>query len=196
MPYETTPDPYIDPVTGVLRNILDITTTEALEDAEASITATAIASLSKEPLSGAFDLVHVRVLHRELFHTIYSWAGELRTVEVAKGDTRFANAAVIEMAADGIFAALHTEHLLKDLSSTAYAARLAHYYSEINILHPFREGNGRTQRLFFDLLVRESGYRLAWERIDASENIAACVAAYQGNEERLMRMLAGLVEML
>jgi len=130
----------------------------------------------------------------ELFNAIYSWAGEIRTVEIAKENTRFANSDAIEQAAHELFEKLHAENLLKDFSRDQYVKHLAHYYSEVNILHPFREGNGRTERVFFSQFVAEADYRLAWERLNADENLRACVAAYEGDGSLLAKMLDGLLE--
>lgn len=106
-------------------------------------------------------------LHWELLSTVYAWAGEIRTVEMAKESTRFANSDVIEQAAKELFEKLHAESFLKGLPRQQYITRLAHYFSEVNIFHPFREGNGRTERIFFSQLVAVAGHRLAWERMDA-----------------------------
>ncbi|EDK72806.1 filamentation induced by cAMP protein Fic [candidate division TM7 genomosp. GTL1] len=194
MPYSSVPDPYVDTETGLLKNLLGITSEKKLEDAEADITTAIIASLPDQPALGDFDLDHLKNIHWELFNAIYSWAGEIRTVEMAKGNTRFANSDAIEQAATQLFDELHTEYLLKGLPREQYVNRLAHYYSEINILHTFREGNGRTERVFFSQLVAEAGYRLAWELMNAGENLRACVAAYEGDESILARMLDDLIE--
>lgn len=194
MPYSSIPDPYIDDETGVLRNLLGISSSEELEDAEADITAAVIASIPDKPALGDFNLEHLKNIHWELFNTIYSWAGETRTVEIAKESTHFANSDVMEQAAKTLFDELHNEKLLKDLPRGQYAQRLAHYYSEINILHPFREGNGRTERVFFSQLVAVARYRLAWERMDAGNNLRACIAAYEGDESLLATMLDQLLE--
>jgi cell filamentation protein len=196
MAYSSNPDPYIDFKTGVLKNLLEIMSTEELEAAEADITTAAIASMPDDTTLGDFDLEHLKNIHWELFNTIYSWAGEIRIVEIAKENTRFANSDAIEQAAKALFDELHTENLLDGLSRNRYVQRLAHYYSEVNILHPFREGNGRTERVFFSQLVTIAGYRLAWERMDSDENLRACIAAYKEDEERLAAMLDGLLESL
>jgi cell filamentation protein len=194
MPYSSVPDPYIDSETGVLKNVLGISSSEELENAEADITAAVIASLSDEVALGNFDLDHLKNIHWELFSSIYSWAGEIRTVEIAKENTRFANSDAIEQAANALFEKLHGENLLKGMPRDQYGQRLAHYYSEVNVLHPFREGNGRTERVFFSQLVTVGGYRLAWERMDADENLQACIAAYEGDESKLAMMVDSLLE--
>lgn len=193
MPYSSVPDPYIDDETGVLKNLLGIPSNEELENAEADITASVIASIPDQLALGNFDLDHLKNIHWELFNTIYSWAGEIRTVEIAKENTRFANSDAIAQAAKQLFDELHAENSLKGLPREQYVERLAHYYSEINVLHPFREGNGRTERVFFSQLVAEAGYRLAWERLDADENLRACIAAYEGDESLLTVMLKGFL---
>lgn len=192
MAYNTNPDPYIDPTTGVLNNLLGITNEFKLETAEGNITTVILASLPDFPILGNFDLQHLKALHKELFSTIYSWAGLLRTVEIVKGNTRFANADTLEQASSGVFNELRSDNLLLDLPDEIYFKKLAHYYSEINILHPFREGNGRTQRVFFTLLVAKSGRRIAWENMNTEVNLEACIAAYNGHEEKLAKMLAAL----
>lgn len=137
--------------------LLNITTKQELEDAEAAITSATIASIPDQPPTGNFNLGHLQGIHWELFNVIYGWAGNLRTIEIAKGNTRFANSDIIEQAAHNVFKELHAENLLKDLQREKYIQRLAHFYSEVNVLHPFREGNGRTQRVFFSQLVAQSG---------------------------------------
>ncbi|HSW66451.1 MAG TPA: Fic family protein [Bacillota bacterium] len=194
MPYDSDPDHYTDFKTGVLKNLLDITTDEELEEAEADITAAAITAIPEEPPLGEFDLEHLQNIHWELFNAIYSWAGEIRDVEIAKGNTRFANSDFIVTAAAEVFRSLHAEDLLKNLERHEYVLRLAYYYSEINILHPFREGNGRTQRVFFSQLAMLAGYRFAWERLDRDENLRVCIAAHGGNETPLAEMLDTLLE--
>ena len=137
---------------------------------------------------------HLQNIHWELFNPIYDWAGEIRTVEIAKGNTRFANSDMIEPAAQSLFRGLHDEDKLRGLAHHQYVTRLAHYYSEINVLHPFREGNGRTQRTFFSQLAAVAGYRFAWERLDADENLRVCITAYGGDKAPLTTMLDELLE--
>lgn len=194
MPYDSDPDRYTDFETGVLKNLLGITSMEELEEAEADITTAAIAAIPEEPPLGDFNLEHLQNIHWELFNAIYDWAGEIRTVEIAKESTRFANSDMIEQAAQSLFRELHDEDMLRRLPHHQYVARLAHYYSEINVLHPFREGNGRTQRTFFSQLAAVEGYHFAWERIDADKNIRVCIAAYDGDEAPLAEMLDELLE--
>lgn len=193
MPYAADTDPYLDLTTGILRNSLGISTQIELDKAEADISTVVLASLPDNPIPGSFDQAHLQAIHRALFGSLYPWAGELRTVELAKDSTRFANPDFLEQAATSVFDKLHDENLLRDLPEKQYIERLAHYYSEVNILHPFREGNGRTQRAFFTLLAAESGYRIRWELMNVEQNLEASIMAYGGNEDLLVMMLASLV---
>ena len=194
MPYDSDNDPYIDPRSGVLKNKLNITDKTKLEEAEAIITTPAIALLKEEPIVGDFDLKHLQSVHKQLFDPIYTWAGELRTVMLAKGSTQFANPDFLQQAANSLFANLHSENLLEGLDDETYFKRFAHYYSEVNILHPFREGSGRTQRAFFSLLAAHANKDIAWDRMDPKENLKASIAAYNGSEDQLVAMLRSLVE--
>jgi cell filamentation protein len=191
--YDAGTDPYLDPATGILRNNLGITTQDELDKAEADISTAVLAGLVDNPISGNFDLKHLQAIHKALFGSLYPWAGELRTVELAKDDTRFANPEFLAKAAVAVFDKLHSENRLRNLPNEQYIERLAHYFSEINILHPFREGNGRTQRTFFTLLTAESGHRIKWEEMDPAVNLKASIAAYQGEESGLVTMLTALV---
>lgn len=191
--YSTNQDPYLDSTTGVLHNLINATNNQELDSWEASITSTVIASFSEQPIRGNFDLSHLKQIHKNIFETIYPWAGKLRTVEITKGTTRFANVNFLEAAANELFASLKNDNLLLNLSPDRHIQLFAHYYSELNVLHPFREGNGRTQRTFLSLLAAEAGYMVRWEHLQASDNINARVAAYNGDEQPLIGLLTPLI---
>jgi cell filamentation protein len=194
MPYDSDNDPYLDSKFGVLKNRLGIVDPNKLEEAEAIITTPAIALLKEEPILGDFDLKHLQAIHKQLFSPLYTWAGELRRVVLTKGSTQFANPDFIEQAAKELFHNLQSENLLLDLDDDTYLKHFAHYYSEVNILHPFREGNGRTQRAFFSLLADQSQKEVAWDRMNPEENLEASIAAYNGDESKLINMLRALIE--
>jgi cell filamentation protein len=160
-------DPYTDPVTGVLLNKLGLGTAAELENAEREITHAALILLGESPVHPGYDLPHLCAIHRRVFGDIYDWAGQIRTVAIAKGSL-FCLPQYIETSAAEIFRALHSENFLLDLDREAFVARLAYYLGEVNAVHPFREGNGRTQRAFFEQLAREAGYTLAWQHLDAA----------------------------
>lgn len=104
-------DPYLDPASGVLRNRLDIADEATLEQTEAAFVATRSYELSQTPLKGGFDLQHLLAIHRHLFDDIYDWAGQLRTVDIRKGENCFAHHGHIKSAAAAIFAQLGKERV-------------------------------------------------------------------------------------
>ena len=131
--------------------------------------------LAVRPLPGDYDLPHLQACHRALFEGIYTWAGELRTVRIAKGDT-FCLPQHIESAAADIFGRLARERRLTDLAREDFIDRLAGYLGDVNALHPFREGNGRAQRVLFSELASDAGYAMHWQRVDLARNLAASIA--------------------
>jgi len=185
-------DPYADPVTGMLRNKLGLTTVGELETAEREITHAALIFLKESPVSASYDLRHLRDVHRRIFGDIYDWAGELRTVAIAKG-TWFCLPQYIESAAADIFRALHGESLLRGLPRDAFTDRLTYYLGEVNAIHPFREGNGRAQRAFFEQLASNARFTLDWQHLDADRNIAASAAIMRGDPALMRKMLDELI---
>ncbi len=185
-------DPYADPVTGVLRNKLGLHTTGELEAAEREITHAALIFLKESPVKPSYDLRHLCAIHRRIFGDIYDWAGQLRTVAIAKGSW-FCLPQYIESSAAEIFRALHAESLLRGLPRDAFTERLTHYLGEVNAVHPFREGNGRAQRAFFEQLAGEARFILDWQHLDADRNVAASAAIMRGDPTLMRKMLDELV---
>jgi cell filamentation protein len=185
-------DPYVDPATEVLRNKLGLSTLAELEAAEREITHAALIFLKESPVPPRYDLVHLSEIHRRIFSDIYDWAGQLRTVAIAKGSW-FCLPQYIESSAADIFRALHGESLLRGLPRDAFTDRLTYYLGEVNAVHPFREGNGRAQRAFFDQLARDAGYVLDWQHLDANRNVAASAAIMGGDPAPMRKMLGELV---
>lgn len=181
-------DPYVYPGTDVLRNIPGIRDGDELERFEARLTFLRGLQLAFEPIPGAYDLDHLRAFHRYLFAELYEWAGELRTVVLAKTDL-FCLPEHIESYGAEIFGKLAEEGRLRGLDRDRFIDRLAHYLGDVNALHPFRDGNGRAQRAFFTQLAADAGYRLDWQLIDPQVNTDASIAAMQGDEMPMRSLL-------
>jgi cell filamentation protein len=186
-------EPYTDPVTGALRNKLGLSTPADLEIAEREITHAALIFLKEAPATATYDLTHLRTIHRRIFGDIYDWAGQIRTVAIAKGSW-FCLPQYIESAAADIFRTLHNENLLRGLPKDAFTGRLTYYLGEINAVHPFREGNGRAQRAFLEQLAGDAGFILDWQHLDADRNIAASAAIMRGDPTLMRKMLDELVK--
>lgn len=184
-------DPSSDPVTGVLHNKLGLGTAAGLEAAEREITHAALILLDESPVSLSYDLPHLQEIHKRIFGDIYEWAGQIRTVAIAKG-AMFCLPQYIDSSAAVIFGELHDEDCLRGLRRDAFVGRLAHYLGEVNALHPFREGNGRAQRAFFGQLARDAGFTLAWQHLDPARNVDASAAIMRGDPEPMREMLDAL----
>jgi cell filamentation protein len=186
-------DPYCWPGTRVLRNKLSLRDAEELAAAEAQIVQVRDVAAAASLVAGAYDLAHLRRFHKRLFSDVYAWAGEIRTVEIARTHP-FARVAAIADYAATVFAALKVENHLLGLKQEPFTERLAHHLGEVNTIHPFREGNGRTQRAFFRQLAAAAGWRLDWSKLSKADNDAACqFALVQGDHSQLAAVLAPAV---
>ena len=188
-------DPYVYPGTRVLRNRYGIREAAELAQRENDAATVRLLQLRLYPLPGVYDIEHLRAFHRQIFGDVYPWAGEIRTIAIAKTDL-FALPQHIEPFLADVLAKLAAEQHLRGLDLDRLVDRLTHYLAEINAAHPFREGNGRTQRAFIGQLANQAGHRIAWERADPTDNIDASVAAMRGDNATLRTMLGELVEPL
>ena len=189
MPRYDGSDTYVYPDTEVLRNKADLLDQAALDAFEADATAVRMVELVNQPLPGKYDLKHLCAMHRHLFQDVYDWAGEIRTVDISRGASRFANFNLIEAYLTGQLEGIAKENYLQDLASDAFVLRLAHYLGEINAAHPFREGNGRVQRLFCAQLAEQAGYFIAFETVDQARMYDVMIASFNGNNQPLTSLL-------
>lgn len=176
----------------VLINKLNIRDLDRLSEAERKITQLRLNDLISSPIHGDFDLKHLQGIHKYLFQDIYSWAGRIRTVDIAKSNM-FCKVQFIQNQADEIFRELKSDNYLADLQKEAFVQKIAYYFSEINALHPFREGNGRSQREFIRELAIQQGYTIRFVKISATEMLEASldsfVCKYQKMEDLFEKAL-------
>ncbi len=191
--YATGDDPYTDPTTGVLKNKLGLISQEALDEAETTIVTAEITylSVSYTPDAQKISFETLLYVHEQLFGQIYDWAGKPRQIEISKGNTKFCRFEYIESYANSIFSELRKDNwLVGEQPFDIYIKKLAHYYSELNVLHPFREGNGRATRTFISILAYASRRMyIDWGKISPEGNISACISGYNGDEEPLAALL-------
>ena len=163
-------DPYCYPGTDILRNLAELRDRAELEVFEADATVANLIDLRRNPIKGPFDVKRLKETHRRIFGNVYPWAGEFRQgigmmtknrsgFVVAYGPSENVPAALA-----AAFAKLEVEHALHGLESAQFARRLAYFYSELDAVHPFREGNSRTLRAFTSDLAQAAGHRLDWSR--------------------------------
>jgi cell filamentation protein len=182
-------DPYVDKASGILRNLLGIRNQADLDKAESGLSMLRELELRERPVNGNFDLAHLQAIHQRLFGDVYDWAGKIRQVEIQKDNTAFARHMVIESAAKQVFGRLAQENHLKGLDAAQFCARAAHHLGEINVLHPFRDGNGRAQRAFMSQLAAAAGHSIEWSGISQADMVRASIEAYNGSS----RYLADLI---
>lgn len=181
-------DPYVYPDTNVLRNLQDIRDPDQLRQVEANLTRVRALRIATQPIAGRYDLAHLQRFHHELFDGLYAWAGQLRTIAIAKTDL-FCLPAHLTTYGHTVFSQLAADKHLHGLPRDAFIERLAHHIANVNALHPFRDGNGRAQRAFFGQLASERGYQLRWQHLAPDRNIAAAIASMHGDEQPLRAIL-------
>lgn len=181
-------DEYIDPDTGILRNKLDITTQQELDVAEAGFAALAMAELAfhplQEPKSGP-DFSYLLAIHGKIFGDVYDWAGSIRNVDISKGSTRFANHQFIKGEGIRLTKELASLNWLRGMSHEEFADKAAFYFGELNSLHPFREGNGRTLREYVRYIAERAGHELTWAGLDREEMTRASIHSHNVNHHAL-----------
>lgn len=190
-PYDAVDDPAFYPGTKVLRNLPDLRTVEELEEFEVE---TVGARSLETPPSGKFDPKHYRSLHRHLFQDVYEWAGEYRTIRTAKGGNWFCYPEYISEQMNALFQKLQTPEFLPGSELDTFIAKTANFLSELNAIHPFREGNGRTQLYFVRLLGLGAGHPFRSEAVERDAFLHAMIESFGGKlgglVDELERMLA------
>ncbi len=152
-----------------MRNKLNIRQQQRLEQVAYEMTALRAATIELGPL--VRGLPHLLTLHRQLYQDIFDWAGQLREVDIYQGDTPFCHFAYIEKRGQCPDAGSGGRRLSGWPEKAKFVERLAHYYCEINVLHPFRVGSGLAQRIFFEQLAIHAGYQLSWQGIEKRPGI-------------------------
>lgn len=181
------------PGTAVLINKLDIRDEAALNEAETLATYINASKLEQHPLEGVFDFAHYKAIHYFLFSDLYDWAGQVRTVNISKKGTNFCPAESIEHQADLIFDRLKEQNYFKGLPHDEFVEEIVDFYCATNYLHPFREGNGRTQRAFLTQLIRNAGYDINWAEVDGDLPMIATIQAPQGVTNLLQQVFLGQI---
>ncbi len=161
--------------TNVLINKLNIKDTKQIQYYEAKITAAKSLALRQKGITGNFDKAHFLSIHQYLFEDIYPFAGKLREENIAKDEFRFAMWEYIEKELEKLLDKLKQENDLIGLEKSTLAKKLAYYLSELNVLHPFREGNGRTNREFIRQLALKNGYILNLKKVPPKQILEASI---------------------
>ena len=184
--YEITAD-YCYKNSDVLINKLNITNDEDLFDAERELVSLRTYELNEYPLKGNFDFNYLKDIHKYLFQDVYRWAGDIRTCNIAKQDL-FCLTEHIESFGNEIFNELKKEKYFFEYDSETVLDKLVELFADINALHPFREGNGRSQRVFIESLAKINGVYLDLTNVSKDEMVIASHDSINGNYKRLKEM--------
>jgi len=138
---------------------------------------------------GDFDLKHLKAIHRHLFQDIYDWAGEIRTVEISKGGSQFQFRQYIETGMADVHRRLVASSFLKGLDRSAFASAAANIIGDVNYVHPFREGNGRTQLQYLKQLAGQAGHTLDLTKIHAIGWIEASKEAHLARYDLMAKLI-------
>lgn len=186
-------------------NLLGLKDIEAISEAENSLSVIAIDALAIRPIQGDFDFKHLKKIHKAIFKDIYKWAGKDRGEmklygSMAKGGRHgtlaFCQGAYIESNASSIFSKLARANYFKNTSMEEFAARVANFLGDLYALHPFREGNSRTQRIFINALAKNAGFTLNLNKIKESVTKEVMELALAGDTEELERVMLENMEEL
>lgn len=179
--------------TSCLINKLDIKDEKQLELMEAHITLAKISILQHSPLDGKFDFEHYKAIHKFIFEDLYGWAGKIRTVNLSKKGTSFVNPEDIEEIATACFNRLKKQNYFKGLSKDSFVEEITDFYCVTNNIHPFREGNGRTQRVFISQLAFNAGYEIDFANADTDKLMIATIQAANGVDMYLKEILGEII---
>ena len=173
--YTTVQSIYCYPDSDVLKNKLNIREKDELKQAEEEITALKQYMLLESPIKGRFSKTQLMHIHRFLFEDIYPFAGHIRREQISKGETMFYPPHLIQQELDKVFAKLRSDNMLHETDRERQIAHLSYIMSELNIIHPFREGNGRSIRELIRCMALHYGFSLDWSLIDRDTMLEAAV---------------------
>ncbi len=173
--YEARNSIYCYKDSDVLVNKFDIHDNKKLEEIERKIVLAKLYELRQNHQIGNFDITHFVGIHKFLFEDIYPFAGLFRNENIAKGNFSFAEWEYIEEQLKKLLDQLKEENYLQELDRNTFIKRLSYYMAELNVLHPFREGNGRTIREFIRQLAYKNGYVLNLKNINPKDMLYACI---------------------
>ena len=176
--------------TTCLINKFGITDETKLSEVEADITFAKASKLEENPIDGKFDIEHYKAIHRYLFEDLYDWAGQFRTINISKKGTKFVKTDELENLCVKCFDRIKSSNYFRNISFESFVENIVDLYCTLNMLHPFREGNGRTERIFIAQLIRLNGYDIDFSEVDSDYLIIATIQAAQGVTDNLIKIFS------
>ena len=180
---------YTDPNTGLLRNLQDITDSDVQLFFESSAVTKRLKELYENPIK-IKSINSLFKIHKHLFQDIYVWAGKKRTVEISKDGKQFFPTSHFDNAFRYIDQLIADFKKIPKDNKQLLAEKLAEILDNVNYLHPFREGNGRTQREFLRLLALEKHLTL---NLNPPDNKSVYERYMKGTVESDVKTLTELI---
>jgi cell filamentation protein len=188
--YAAEADPLCYPGTTVLKNLLGLREQAELDEAEVAL----FLIRADEPLpAGNLDAAHYLDIHKHLFQDVYEWAGQIRTIRIGKGGNWFCFPEHVEPQLARAFREYGNVDDMAKLPPAEFAKRTAHLLADLNAIHPFREGNGRTQLAFLTLLASNAGYHVNDDALVPERVMAAMIESFSGNEGPLGELILAYI---
>ena len=187
--YDIFEDPYCYKGSSVLKNKRQLTDADALQRFENNMVSL---RFDEAIPSGNFDPAHYRAIHHHLFQDVYDWAGEYRSIRIAKHQSMFCYPEHIASQMDMLIPRLLSADFQPGCARESLIAAAADFLADLNAIHPFREGNGRTQLTFLFLLGEREGQRFDMPRIRPQALLAAMVESFSGRVAALRDELEGI----
>lgn len=175
--YTTVQSIYCYPDSNVLKNKLNIRDLRELKDVEEKFVAIKQLVLLQKPIPGRFTINHLLRIHRFLFEDVYPFAGHIRREQISKGETLFFPPDLIKRELRRVFGEIHETGMLQEKKPQSQIQHLSHVMAELNIIHPFREGNGRSIREFIRCMAQVYGLTLNWGNADQDTMMDAAIAS-------------------
>ena len=176
-------------------NLLDASTLEELYGKEKTVTNSKMIMLKSHPIEGELDYTHLKAIHYFLFGEVYSWAGKDRyeaniTAVFGKGTTYFTSYDKLPQVSQLLFDSLKDEKYFRGLSKDNFSKSAAVFMNGLNILHPFREGNGRVQRIFVEYLAHQAGFELSFKEVSSEGMTLASIQGAKGDLRLMEKIFA------
>ena len=165
----------------MIKNKFNIQDGAKLDLMERTTTTLRIAQAMTEIVFENVDFLFYKNLHKYVFGDIYEWAGNIRRVEMSKRGTRFCSVDEIENRGNNLFKRLRNNNYLNSFTGDDFINEFTELYCNLNYLHPFREGNGRTQRLFLNMLLLFIGKQMDFSKIDKDLLMIATIKSVSGD---------------
>ena len=158
----------------VLINKLNIKDENKLKTAEAEISFVRQIELQEKPIKMEFDFKHLVVIHKYLLSDIYEFAGKIRNEDISKSGFKFCLTEYIVPQLDELFEKFKEEQWC-DFNENDFIEKIAYYLSELNVIHPFREGNGRAMREFIREFALSNEYVINWSKVPTTRIMDAMI---------------------